>query len=195
LEIGAHHGFTGFYLSRFIGDNGHIVSVEANPSNALIDDAQTTLNKFQNLRFVHFAASNKPGKVRISTNHNASVCNNGNSSEVEAITGDLLDSKYGPFNVLKVDVEGYELEVLQGCSQLLNRSPKLAIELHLDDLSKFGHRVEDVWDLINADKYKGEMIVRPARPNNRIPFSISAVKNLKHDANSPYLIVNIFLSR
>lgn len=193
LEIGSHHGFTGLYLSRFVGENGRVFGLEANPSNALIDQAQMVLNGFKNLQFKHAAASDKPGNLKISSNHNAAISNDG--TDVEAITGDMLDAQFGPFNVLKVDVEGYEVEVLRGCREILKRSPKLAIEIHNDEIPKRGHSLDDLLDLIDAEKYQGEMIVRPKSPTDRIPFSISALKSLKRDPNLEYLAVNVFLVR
>lgn len=193
LEIGSHHGFTGLYLSRFVGENGRVFGVEANSSNAQIDDSRMTLNGFKNLCFKHAAGSDKPGTLKISSSHNAVISNDG--ADVEAITGDMLDAQFGPFNVLKIDVEGYEIEALRGCREILKRSPKLAIEIHNEEIPKRGHSLDDLLNLINAEKYQGEMIVRPKSPTDRIPFSIAALKGLKRDPKAEYLAVNVFLIR
>lgn len=164
LEIGSHHGFTGILLSRFVGTHGFVLGIEANPQNALIDDAQLTLNEeIKNLRFINSACSDMPGKLKIEASHNSRVSNknNRNSIEVPAVTGDMLDTKYGPFNFIKVDVEGYELEVLKGCRNLLSRAPKLALELHLDLLREHGKSAKDVFELINIRRYDGTMVIRP----------------------------------
>jgi hypothetical protein len=79
--------------------------------------------------------------------------------QVPAITGDMLDEKHGPFNVLKIDVEGYEVEVLKGCKKLLSRAPKLALEIHRDGLRERGQTLADVLDLIDVGRYEGEMVL------------------------------------
>ena len=60
-----------------------------------------------------------------------------------------------------MDVEGYELEVLKGCSRLLSRAPKLALELHIDDLRESGQTLTDIFKLIDIERYVGEMVLRP----------------------------------
>ena len=83
--------------------------------------------------------------------------------DIEAITGDELDGRFGPFNVLKVDVEGFETEVLRGCQNLLKRNPKLILELHPHFMKQYGYggSLEEVWSLIHADQRSGTMVIRP----------------------------------
>lgn len=189
LEIGAHHGFTALLLAKFVGATGAVTSVEAHPFNAMVDQAQLGLNRsVTNLEFIHSVAADSPGARNIVPGHNSNVTSQSGNDliEVQAVTGDLLDDNRGPFNFLKVDVEGYELEVLKGCRSLLERAPKLALELHLDLLRERGHSVTDVFDLIQVGRYRGEMALRPDSPNVLRPFSVSALP----DAG----IVNVFLS-
>jgi hypothetical protein len=35
-----------------------------------------------------------------------------------AVTGDMLEKEHGPFDLIKIDVEGFELDVLQGVKVL-----------------------------------------------------------------------------
>jgi hypothetical protein len=100
-----------------------------------------------------------------------------------AVTGDELDEKYGPFGMLKVDVEGYEGQVLRGCRRLLARRPALALELHLDQLARFGTTVEEIFGMVAADEYEGTMI-RRGDPTV-IPFDRAALPKEG--------IVNVFL--
>jgi hypothetical protein len=55
---------------------------------------------------------------------------------------------------LKIDVEGFEVQVLQGAKQVLSTRPKLAIEIHTDILSKYGTNVQDLLRLIDLENYK-----------------------------------------
>lgn len=161
LEIGSHHGFTGMLLAHFVGADGCVFSIEAYPGNAMIAQAQLGLNRsMNNLQFANFAGSHAVGTVSIRPSHNSNVMDKSEDTiQVPAITGDVLDEKHGPFNVLKIDVEGYEAEVLKGCQKLLSRAPKLALEIHKNELQERGQTLADILKLIDADRYEGEMVL------------------------------------
>ena len=184
LEIGSHHGFTGMLLAKFAGEGG-VLSVEAHPQNAMVAQAQLGLNRsLQNLKFIHSAASDVPGTVKIITGHNSNVVNESSKAasqnvadliEVPAVTGDMLDKEYGPFDVVKIDVEGYEIEVLKGCSNLLERTPKIALEIHMDWLRWRGQPVADIFKLIDVNRYEGEMVLRPEQADTVRVFDSTAI--------------------
>jgi len=46
--------------------------------------------------------------------------------------------------LLKLDVEGFEDEVLAGALQILGLRPRIAMELHVEALRKFGRSVDAV---------------------------------------------------
>ena len=56
-------------------------------------------------------------------------------------------------SLLKIDVEGFEVEVLRGASKILSTRPKLAIEIHTQNLGHYNASVEDIFNLIDADEY------------------------------------------
>lgn len=189
LEIGAHHGFTGLLCANFAGPTGAVVAVEAHPWNAMVEAAQIGLNpSIKNLRFIHAAASDQEGRIAVVTeDHNSSVSvNNGAATvEVAARTGDALDAEFGPFDVLKIDVEGFETKVLKGCQKVLERRPKLALEVHIDELPKYRTTVAEVFALIHLPDYTGSMILRTDSDTVR-PFEPSRMPEAG--------IVNLFLS-
>jgi FkbM family methyltransferase len=162
LEIGTHHGFYAMLLSKLVGDGGFVLGVEPSPFNALMASAQIGLNRAANFRVLHAAASDRKGNVRISEESNAVVTESDRGIEVPAITVDELDSMFGPFNVLKVDVEGFERQVLAGAAKLLQRRPLIFLELHSPLLPQFGSTIESVLDLIGPP-YQGTFVPRGTR--------------------------------
>lgn len=165
LEIGSHHGFHTMLLSSVVGSQGFVLSVEANPFNAQVAMSQVALNQKGNLcQIKNLAASDTPGRLHFSQESNASVIDKDEAQNpnvsVEATTGDLLAQEYGNFNVLKIDVEGFEAQVLRGCKQILQGKPKLALELHVPLLAKYNTTVAEIWELIGIDDYEGVMINR-----------------------------------
>jgi FkbM family methyltransferase len=176
LEIGCHHGFLTMMLSHCVGETGSIFAIDANPENVMIANAQIAVNGLGHRCAVKaYAGAAAPGKLKMEWRTNSHVVNapskNAASYEIEAITGDELDRRFGPFNVLKVDVEGFETEVLRGCSQLLKRNPTLLLELHPNFMKEYGYgaSLDELWSLIGANQRTGTMVVRP-HFDRSIPF-------------------------
>jgi len=162
LEIGSHHGFTAMLLSKLVGEPGFVLAVEPSPFNAMMVAAQVGLNRITNCQVIQAAASERHGNVRISQESNAAVIESGDGMDVVAVTADELDLTYGPFDVLKIDVEGFERQVLTGARNLLQRRPRVLLELHSPFLSQFGSTVEAVLGLLGPF-YRGTFISRDAR--------------------------------
>lgn len=160
LEIGTHHGFTTLLLAQFVGPGGFVLGVEALPRNALCAGAQFTLNRIAHAQILNAAGADVAGRVALWDDQNAFVAAPGEAPplEVPAVTADDLTRAHGPFDLLKIDVEGFEARVLAGARELLRTRPKLALELHLDLLSRFGTSAADIWRLIEADAYEGTMM-------------------------------------
>jgi FkbM family methyltransferase len=171
LEIGCHHGFLTMMLAHLTGPSGFVLAVDANPENVLVAQAQLTLNQLTPFCKVLFGAgADQVGLLEFEwrTNSHAIVGSGGSSQgchsySVPAVTGDDLDREYGPFNVLKVDVEGFELAVLRGCGSLLARKPKLILELHPHFMKMYGYdaTVAEVLRVIDAAGYEGTIVIRP----------------------------------
>ena len=73
---------------------------------------------------------------------------------MESITLDALaeELKIVP-TLLKIDVEGYEYQVLEGSRSILATTPAVFVEVHILTLTRYGRKFEDLWTLIDPDKY------------------------------------------
>ena len=166
LEIGCHHGFYTMLLARVVGLQGRVLALEAEPKNALIAQAQVVLNNMgHNVTVLHRAGSDQPGRLNMTTSDGSNAYpvaeHQTGCKSIETVTGDEIAEIQGPFNLLKVDVEGFEGKVLAGCKKILSNRPKLALELHLALMNRYGTKVEDIFEQINVADYQGRMIVPP----------------------------------
>jgi FkbM family methyltransferase len=185
LEIGAHHGFTAMLLSKLVGERGSVLAVEPSPFNAMMATAQVGLNRAGNCQVLLAAASDRKGIAKLSRDLvNEQVTEAADGVEVSTITADELDSTFGPFNVLKVDVQGFEYQVLKGAEGLLRRQPKLLLELHGPQITAYGSTAPDVLSLLNPS-YKGTFVMWPERDR------VHAFPAEKFGADD---IVNLFLA-
>ena len=166
FDVGANQGITSlFYACTF--PEALVLAVEPHPFNAaqILRNARTNLAG--NLAVLPCAVSARPGAVHIADHSNAAVVDKGGIS-VPAVRLDNL--RTGPVRFLKIDVEGFELEVLKGAERLIRGDrPAMDVEVHLffrDDplafllsvvrwLEVFSYRFDAVAG------YQGELVHNP----------------------------------
>lgn len=143
LDVGAHIGrYTLIAAKRA----SRVVSIEPDPSNFAMLESNIRLNNFSNIVPLRLAVSSSPGRRRLFL---AGGGDSGTSSlepswswildtglerrhiEVECETLDLLVSSLGVEHIdwLKIDVEGHEIDVLEGAKATLARTGKIILEV------------------------------------------------------------------
>jgi len=152
LDCGAHHGRSTIVLSNWVGDEGKIVAFEPHPKNAEILQKNIELNNLRNIILVQKAIGQKNGRIQITGESNSLVITKGTGVEVEMTSLDEY-SGLNP-NFLRIDVEGFEVEVLKGAKNILATRPKLAIEIHTRTLKHFDSSVDDLFNLIDVEQYE-----------------------------------------
>jgi len=152
LECGGHHGCTAIVLSNWVGAAGKVVTFEPSPANCDIIEKNIQQNGLRNVTLERKAVGAERGIITISDASNSSVTPSGKGRRVELICLDEYEHLNPTF--LKIDVEGFEMQVLQGAKQILSTRPKLAIEIHTENLSKYGASVQDLFRLIDVENYK-----------------------------------------
>jgi FkbM family methyltransferase len=152
LECGGHHGCTAIVLSNWVGENGKVITFEPLPNNCDIIEKNVVQNRLRNVTIERKAVGAANGKVTINNASNSSVALSGKGVQVEVSCLDDYDYLNPTF--LKIDVEGFELQVLQGAKSILSKRPKLAIEIHTEQLSQYGASVEEIFNLIGVENYE-----------------------------------------
>ena len=167
LEVGCSNGFTTCLLKSAIEKNALVVAMDVIPPNCLIANAQVGLNSFINCHILNLGAADFNGKIRVANINNGFVelRRTENTIEVDAIMCDGLIKKHGFFDVLKVDVEGFETNVFKGCLELLSKKPKLLVELHGSELKNYGSDYNELFQIIRAHEYEGYMYLNPNSPH------------------------------
>ncbi|MFA6086223.1 FkbM family methyltransferase [Mucilaginibacter sp.] len=152
LECGGHHGLTAVVISKWIGNEGHLYTFEPNPDNVAIIKKNIEINGVKNATIIPNAVGAEDGTIMISHSSSNSYILKGkehNGIEVAVVKAD--DYLHLKPTVIKIDVEGFETDVLKGATELLKTMPKLAIELHPDMMSRYGSSVEELLSLLSTD--------------------------------------------
>jgi len=126
FDIGSHSGFHSLVGARAVGPAGLVVAIEPDPANAAEVEAQAALNGFGHITVVRKAA------VADLSEPSAHV----GGAAVTATTIDDLSGEFRPPSLIKIDVEGLELEVLRGgTATLCEHRPAVVVEAHSDGLA------------------------------------------------------------
>jgi len=131
-DVGAHHGYFSLLLSHWVGAGGRVYAFECLPENADIAARNVALNGLDNMTVVRQAVGAQSGTVEIVNNSGGIMGRRGpevSLLKMEMIALDEFFSERVP-DLLKIDVEGYEFEVLKGARRCLAARPKIALEFH-----------------------------------------------------------------
>jgi len=145
VDIGAHTGRYTVMASLMVGERGKVVAVEPDPSNFERLLANISLNRLKNVIPLRVAASDSDGTATL----HRSIFSSGQSIgqdlgrgsiEVPTKTMDGVIREIGPGHVdwVKIDVEGFETEVLKGMkATILRYGPRIIVEVWRSSATDF----------------------------------------------------------
>lgn len=155
-DVGAHHAYFALLMGHWVGAGGRVYAFECLPENAEIATRNVTLNGAANIEIVRKAVGAHAGTIEIVNNSGGALGPRNPGVEVLAVEMIALDaffsSERAP-DLLKIDVEGYEYEVLKGARRCLEARPKIALELHCFQFADPSAHVARVLDLLPTDGY------------------------------------------
>jgi len=168
LDVGANIGFHSIYFSTLVGISGRVVAVEPIKQNFKALEHNVHLNKSGNFILVEKALANENKVINVYINDNAknpgahSLLNEGiANTEVHCITGDYLLRKLeiSKLDFIKIDVEGFELEVLKGLeSTIRTHKPIIIFEYDKAYQLKSTKNPEAIFSLLASYEYSFESV-------------------------------------
>jgi FkbM family methyltransferase len=115
-----------------------VFAFDAVPLNAAVARRNLELNRIENAAVYCAAIGGKTQIVNCFNESNVVVKPGKRVSPASTLMVKLEDVAPERIDVLKLDVEGCELDILETSANLLTRVPRLAIELHVDLLPPDG---------------------------------------------------------
>jgi FkbM family methyltransferase len=194
IDIGSNIGLMSLHAAKILGGSGRVLSFEPQPSTYDILRKNIKLNHFANIEAVNIAIGSTNGTVDIYDNMeinrgSASLIKPNHTESSNQISIKSLDKYLEEhrincnINCIKIDVEGWELEVLKGANKTLSglNAPICIIEcstLH----PTYGGARQDIYTFLrNANSYR---IFRLAR-GKEIPSKLIEIGHKedlpKHD--------------
>jgi len=152
-DIGGDAGYYTLLFSKAVGPNGRVVVFEPIPKALERIAENLELNGVSNVILIDKALGSKAGSFVLEKPFEDSRINLARTNAVESdimVQMERFDTLAARLSLpvpdlVKMDVEGAELEVLQGMEDLVrNHHPSFVIELHPQFLPQFGASVDDV---------------------------------------------------
>jgi FkbM family methyltransferase len=136
-DIGANVGIYSLLASMKVGLSAKVYAFEPLERNLRYLRRHMTLNQVQNCIILEAAVSNTEGKLRFSSapwEYSMGRLSKDGEIEVSSVTLDNCiygERRLSPPDIVKIDVEGAELEVLEGASKTLSEfHPIILVEVH-----------------------------------------------------------------
>lgn len=136
FDVGANAGYYSILASRLVGDSGRVLAFEPLIRNLSYLYRHKSLNNAENVTVFAFACSDENSIVSFSTGDNIAMGHIDKEAAgempVPSITLDEVSKRTGLMpNIIKIDVEGAELDVLMGAENILkNATPKIFLSTH-----------------------------------------------------------------
>lgn len=138
-DVGANVGYYSLLASRYVGTTGFVVAFEPLPRNIEYLSRHARMNRLTNLVIIPKALSDHSGRDNFSYANDASSCHiapEGNL-EIMVTTLDKLlkEETIRPPNIIKVDIEGSEIDFLKGgIDSLITHRPLIFMAIHSPQL-------------------------------------------------------------
>lgn len=156
MDIGANIGLMSTIASKIVGEKGHVYAVEANPKTIEVLRHNCAINLCENIEILSIALASEKGSAILYENWNvnrggASLISQGDEHGI-TVSKERLDDLFSPdspVHLVKIDVEGFELEVLKGGVEWLKtQQPVFIIEVSTQRSNQEGATPESIMSFV-----------------------------------------------
>tara|TARA_B100000073_G_scaffold343611_1_gene348787 strand:- start:185 stop:1135 length:951 start_codon:yes stop_codon:yes gene_type:complete len=205
LDIGSNIGYYPLMELNLIGKNGKLISVEPSNSNIELLKKNLSLNNFHEIEIHEGAVSDKEAEKdfflstqsNLNTFHNIGTGINHLSGEIVKVKTQTISSILNgrAVDLIRMDVEGHEVEVLNGMISSIDKFSKLPMiifETHISRYTKDHDFKKTLNDLFNL-KYRVSFVgSSSARGSNTISeYGYKSIKDIKSDGEERKIFKDI----
>lgn len=163
LDVGANVGFFTVTASRIVGRDGQVHSFEPLPAIAALLRRTVEFNSLVNVKVIEAAVGAQAGNATMAVMKDSAYSHlleratdvdadhgSWHALEVKVICLDqyVAEALPGLPRLMKLDIEGAEVEALEGAQYLLSdpQGPDVICEVHESHLARFNHTPTEVFD-------------------------------------------------
>ena len=191
VDVGANIGTHSIVSAIQVGATGRVYAVEAHPVTARFLRENIRLNELDLIvKVMNVAVGETSGEAMFSDqrsdDQNCILPKSTGGISVRVAPLDSLIAA-GPIDLIKIDVEGFELMVLRGALATLSRTRAIYFEAWDRHFTRYGYCFAELWDLLNSQGFK---VVHPQTERSiprseRIPecLNLLALRDERHVTN------------
>jgi len=211
LDVGSNIGYYACLESNAVGNTGKVISIEPSPINYKYLKKNIELQNMSNTEVYNFACGNKNGEIQFLVSDRSNWSRVATEKFIDAPPDAILQTINVPvktidllieekslqrLDFIRMDVEGYEVNIVEGMHQTLEKfKPLLHMEVHLFLLG-----ISETKKLLqNIQKHGYEILYYIPREMD-VPIlgtdndiKIISFENLFHDLESDKLPMNFML--
>ncbi|HEV2170738.1 MAG TPA: FkbM family methyltransferase [Candidatus Binatus sp.] len=142
IDVGANVGFFTLQAAQLVGNSGRVISIEPAPQNYEYLNRSIQLNGYANTRALPIALSDRDGTANLqilplSTAHTFTQLKPQYSNlpkvtvPTKTLDAVVAEEKLERVDMVKIDVQEWEIEVLRGSIETLQSNPQLVMFLDL----------------------------------------------------------------
>jgi len=176
IDVGANEGFYSMIAAKKVSSTGRIIAIEPQQRLISVLEKNQTLNNLENITIVNAAVSD--GKTSELEIYLSPSTNTGSSSitrryfvaRKQKVVSKTLEAIFSECNIatahfVKIDVEGFEPEVIYGAEKLLadHRIHHLFVDFHHSILQERGINPETLHNFITSFDYN--LVNEPFQPS------------------------------
>lgn len=165
VDVGTNRGMFSFTASYIVGKTGKVFSFEPNPNCLEALDQTISMNKIENIFVNRCGLASKAGELTLSVplinwgegtfGKSSYSDENTYQIQVDVKIGDNILKKETP-TLIKIDVEGFEYNVIQGLQRTIKQHhPIIITEIVAKHLKSCGTSVQEIKTLIESMGYTG----------------------------------------
>jgi FkbM family methyltransferase len=159
LDIGANIGLMSVIASKAVGEKGIVYAVEANPATVPILQTNIELNNCKNIELLPIALSDVQGKALLFENWEvnrggASLISQSDDQKGVEVKMERLDDLFAEsttIDLVKIDVEGFEPQVIRGGMNWFKKQlPVFIIEVSEKREKEIGPSPKEIMELVQT---------------------------------------------
>lgn len=201
FDIGANIGYYAIMELGLLGSSGELVAIEPSLSNVALLKKNLALNGYGNVPIIEAAVSDQKGErlfhlsreSNLNTFHNVgSGLSHLSGEQVKVVTLSVPDvaATFGVPDLIRMDVEGHEVEVINGMLSSIQRgimAPTIVFETHLSRYSEqhdMARVMTELFDCGYSTRYlassyeRGTRLIEARGYSGSDPISTDGVKRV-----------------